>query len=287
MYVIASSDLCGYELGTDNLVEDLNEFLSNVVMGLISPQKIVVDEEQQEVISVLEENGFDIVMLHSYLKYKEKTEESEPVQKKKPKYEPITNKEIETDEKPSFLSKLFGRKKKAQSENIQLDTNLINLVSNFCHMDERGRKVKQLCLDKGFLSVEDIKKAEKRMDDSFKYGHPKRFIQCARDSHLLTEDEAALVLSLTVNKEVVSKNECTPDRLLQYNLGMLDLLSNFFIYHVDEAKKEVTICKDCSDEPALYLLEKKFMNYHVIILNVVEGVTKEVIQELKAGANNG
>jgi hypothetical protein len=309
MFIITKPELASkYDLGNDEIITNLDDFLTNCVLGIIEPQKIVIDETNDEACSELEDMGFEIILLHSYLKYKKPIEEpkvetnlfSEPVQEDdKAIHEEMHNltpiklpekKEPEPmqEKKQGFFSKLFGNKKHTEEKKqVVIDNSFIQFNQRLKDTDQRGYKVKNYCKEHNLLTDDQIQKINVLMEQAETFGEHKRFVQTARDAKFLTEDQAAMVLSHVTSKEVVSKSKCNIERIYPLNSEMLSLLTDFFIYKIDRENKIVYICKDCSDEPKLHLLERRFMNYEVVVYNVIEGVTKEVLNELKGRANNG
>lgn len=302
MYIITDPEISiKYDLGGDTLISNLNEFLTKCILGSVEPQKIVIDERNDEACKTLEDMGFEIVLLHSYLKFKKPIENTAP----KPvstqttslfsEPESVQNQteEIATpiqasQKKQSFFSRLFGSKKKETNhEVIAIDDNFLALNNRLIEADQRGAKVKNYCLEHNYLNNDQIKQVERLMEQAETFGEHKRFIQTAREAKLLTEDQAAKVLSNVTSKEVISKTKCNIEQLQPYNSEMLNLLSDFFIFRVDDKEKVVYICKDCSIEPKLHLLERKYMGYHVVVYNVVEGVTRDILDGLKGRAKYG
>ena len=285
MLIVTEADLSGYDISPDTIINNIDNFLTEVILGSVNRQQIVVDEGCKEAIGLLNESGFEIIMLHTYLKSKVKKIKEKPKEKKVKKNTILhTNiSENVSTEKRSFFDRIFHRKKKQAVEVTNIDSSLTDVLTLFEEADERGKKVKSYCRGKGYLNDEQIKKISDMMELSYQYGEHKRFIQCAREGKFLTEDQAAEVLAKAVNKEVKSKTLCTPEQILIYNKEILDLLTAFFIFKIDESEKKVYICKDCSENPPTHILERTYMGYKVITYNVVEGVTREVIKDLKAG----
>lgn len=317
MYVLASADLAGYDLNGDTLVENIDEFLSRVVIGDIDSQKIVVDEDLLDAIDLLEGLDFKVVLLHSYLKFKQKIEDKEqpketetvntvvekPKKVSKPKKEKVEKQvAVNNDEGNlkgplAFFARLFGGKgKKEQVEDlsIPIDKVLPSMRDQLSEIKDpavkelfkRGRLVKTYCVNNKYLTIRQIEELDAIMNENIKYNRNKRFIQCARENGYLDEDQAADVLSHIVNKEIISKTKCKPELLYPYNVEFINLLKTFFIYKIDEENKKVYVCKDCAEDAQIYILEKRFMDYDIVILNVIEGVTAQVVKELKAFAEN-
>lgn len=320
MYVLTKLSLAGYNLGEDVLVDNIDDFLSRAVLGDIESQKVAVDEDLLEAINLLEGLNFNIVMLHSYLKFKKK-DVVEPEQKKEvptvikneekePEDIPLTTRKSQpvaqqddTDKNTepkgilAFFAKIFrGSDKKVQIEDISIPVDKV-LPTMKDQIDEikdpkvkdlfkRGRLVKTYCVKNKYLTIRQIEELDAMMNENIKYNIHKRFIQCAREAGYLTEDQAADVLSHIVNKEIISKTQCKPEMIFRYNEEFISLLNNFFIFKINEEDKKVYACKDCSEEAQLYILEQRFINYEVIVLNVIEGVTAEVVKELKTFAEN-
>lgn len=317
MYVLASANLSGYDLGGDTLVDNIDDFLSKAVIGDIGSQKIVVDEDLLDAIDLLEGLDFKVVLLHSYLKFKQKkdakektevykvlTTEPKEVSAKvtKPRKEKVVEQDNEDDEEDlkgplAFFARLFrGKGKKVQVEDLSIPVEKV-LPSMKDHLSEikdpavrelfkRGRLVKTYCVNNKYLTIRQIEELDAIMNENIKYNRNKRFIQCAREAGYLDEDQAADVLSHIVNKEVISKNKCKPELIYQYNIEFINLLNGFFIFNIDEENKRVFACKDCAEEAQLYILEQRFIDYEVVTLNVIEGVTAEVVKELKSFAEN-
>lgn len=317
MYVLTKLSLAGYNLGEDILVDNIDDFLSRAVIGDIESQKVAVDEDLLEAINLLEGLNFNIVMLHSYLKFKKK-DVAEPEQKKnlptvieeepediplttpKPQHKAQQN-DVDKDTEPkgilAFFAKIFkSGDKKVQIEDISIPVDKV-LPTMKDQIDEikdpkvkdlfkRGRLVKTYCVKNKYLTIRQIEELDAMMNENIKYNIHKRFIQCAREAGYLTEDQAADVLSHIVNKEIISKTQCRPEIIFKYNEEFISLLNNFFIFKINEEDKKVYACKDCSEEAQLYILEQRFINYEVIVLNVIEGVTAEVVKELKTFAEN-
>lgn len=217
------------------------------------------------------------------------TTESEPEVKEPEPQEisiataPKTLREAPKKKKTSFFGKLFAKYSEStnDSEDLTVPDDFANLASRMSAKLTKGQKVKNFLIKNNILTKEQIILIEKEMDDCVKFGRVKKFVQCGRDMHLIGDDDAAWTLSHILGKEFISKTKCKTDKIYKYNAEFLSMLNNFFIYDIDDNAKEITICKDYSDEAKLYIIEQKFMDYKVIILNTVEGVTREVISELK------
>ena len=260
MYVLASANLTGYDLGGDTLVENIDEFLSKVVIGDINSQKIVVDEDLLDAIDLLEGLNFKVILLHSYLKFKQKIEDKDSQKEQeiiatvveKPKKISKTKKEkvekqvaVDNDEDDlkgplAFFARLFGgRGKKEQVEDlsIPIDKVLPSMRDQLSEIKDpavkelfkRGRLVKTYCVNNKYLTIRQIEELDAIMNENIKYNRNKRFIQCARESGYLNEDQAADVLSHIVNKEVISKDRCKPELIYKYNIEFINLLNNFFL----------------------------------------------------------
>lgn len=179
-------------------------------------------------------------------------------------------------EHTGLFGKIFKRRNKdlAQVE-IDLGTGLEDVLK----VDyTRGKYFKQMIVDKGYLTEEEVKQVEDTIQDHKRLGNTKYFIQTCRENGLLSEERCAKLLAIGTTKEILRKDilETQLDKIAEYNKELYIITNKYFIIDVDPVERVVVICKDLIDEPNVYYLEKLYPGYEVITKNVIEGVTKEM-----------
>ena len=158
---------------------------------------------------------------------------------------------------------------------------------------------KDYLVENKYLTKEQIQEVEKEIAKYKSLGYNKKFLEVCRHKHMFVEKEmkevkdksqhsklidkneniCAQLLALTTSKEVLSKVVIMShiENIKKYNVDLKKLVKDYFILAIDEDNKIIEVCKDLSNEPEYYQLEKLFVGYSIIKHNVVEGVTAEIL----------
>lgn len=277
------------------VIEDIDSYIESLILEECKPEEIIYDKLSQENIIILQQYGC-ILRKHEDKKMEitsvfnttnTSVEQNKSLKKLntdiKVKTESTTQppkmkllKAGEGKKRPPIFN-LFSKKEEVEVEDVLLDDNLYSLLNNQSSDLLKKDNFKDYLLNNNYITNEEMVEILKEIDKKKSRGEDPKFIEMARKMKIITEEESAEILSNVTKKEVIPKSKLDINKLKSLNKELRDVKKSFFIVDFNAKKETITIIKDLSQNTIEYnVLEKDYLGYRIIVLNVVDGVIEEL-----------